>query len=63
MKRKIFGYLRKFRCTLSEYVQAKLFNSDSQNSKLIVNNEYASKNIQACFLILCMVKRENSKYI
>ena len=63
MKRKIFGYLRKFRCTLSEYVQAKLFNSDSQNSKLIVNNEYPSKNIQAYFLILCMVKRENYKYI
>ena len=63
MKRKIFGYLRKFRCTLSEYVQAKLFNSDSQNSKLIVNNEYTSKNTQAYFLILCTVKRENYKYI
>lgn len=68
MKRKIFGYLRKFRCTLSEYVQAKLFNtikylltiySDSKNSNLIVNNEYTSKNI----IILCLAKRENDKYI
>lgn len=72
MKRKIFGYLQKFRCTLSEYVQAKPFNSikylliiysDSKNSNLIVNNEYTSKNIQAYFLILCLVKRENDKYI
>lgn len=72
MKRKIFGYLQEFRCTLSEYVQAKLFNtikylltiySDSKNSNLIVNNEYKSKNIQAYFLILRMVKRENDKYI
>lgn len=68
MKRKIFGYLQKFRCTLSEYVQAKLFNtikylltiySDSKNSNLIVNNEYTSKNI----IILCLAKRENDKYI
>ena len=68
MKRKIFGYLRKFRCTLSEYVQAKPFNSikylliiysDSKNSNLIVNNEYTSKNI----IILCLAKRENDKYI
>lgn len=68
MKRKIFSYLRKFRCTLSEYVQAKLFNtikylltiySDSKNSNLIVNNEYTSKNI----IILCLAKRENDKYI
>lgn len=68
MKRKIFGYLQKFRCTLSEYVQAKPFNSikylliihsDSKNSNLIVNNEYTSKNI----IILCMAKRENDKYI
>ena len=68
MKRKIFGYLRKFRCTLSEYVQAKLFNtikylltiySDSKNSNLIVNNEYTSKNM----IILCLAKRENDKYI
>ena len=68
MKRKIFGYLQKFRCTLSEYVQAKLFNSikylltiysDSKNSNLIVNNEYTSKNV----IILCMAKRENDKYI
>ena len=68
MKRKIFGYLQKFRCTLSEYVQAKLFNtikylltiySDSKNSNLIVNNEYTSKNI----IILRLAKRENDKYI
>ena len=68
MKRKIFGYLQKFRCTLSEYVQDKLFNtikylltiySDSKNSNLIVNNEYTSKNI----IILCLAKRENDKYI
>ena len=68
MKRKIFGYLQKFRCTLSEYVQAKLFDtikylltiySDSKNSNLIVNNEYTSKNI----IILCLAKRENDKYI
>lgn len=68
MKRKIFSYLQKFRCTLSEYVQAKLFNtikylltiySDSKNSNLIVNNEYTSKNI----IILCLAKRENDKYI
>ena len=64
--------LRELRCTLSEYIQAKPCNiikyflriySVSKNSNLIVNNEYTSKNIQAYFLILCMVKRGNDKYI